>query len=82
LAKRDILAGDIGLVRAAAVVATNNAAVGGRSLRPVDPPAFERELFGGVVTCWKVGDEWRDLPGHRIYRDDPRTVVWWYTAVS
>jgi len=37
LAERDILARDIGLVLAAAIVETDNAAVGRRPLRPVDP---------------------------------------------
>ena len=39
VAQRNVLTGDIGLVRAVAVVETDNAAVGGRSLRPLDPPA-------------------------------------------
>ena len=72
LTQRDILAR----------VETNDPAVGRRPLRPADPPAFERELLGRMVTRRQVCDEWRDLPGHRIYGDDARTVIWWCTAVS
>src|SRR5215510_10087339 len=75
LAKLNVLAWDIRLVRTATVVETNDPAVGRRSLRPVDPPAFERELFAGMVTRRQVGDEWHDLPSHRVHSDDARTVV-------
>src|SRR5689334_12424438 len=82
LTQRDILARDIRLIRAVIIVETNNPAIGRRPLRPVDPPAFERELLGRVVTRRQVCDEWCDLPGHWIHGDDARAVVWWCTAVS
>src|SRR5260370_6535804 len=50
IAQHDILARDVLLVGAAAIVATHDAAVGRRPLRPVDPPTLERQLFRRVVT--------------------------------
>ena len=51
LAERDVLARDIGLILAAAIVETDDAAVGRRPLRPVDPPVPpECQLLGWVVT--------------------------------
>jgi len=49
LAQRDCLARDIRLVRTAAVVTTDNAAIGRRPLRPVDPSVLESQLFGWVI---------------------------------
>src|SRR6516162_2878617 len=75
VAQGDVLARDIGLVLTTAIVETDDAAVGGRSLRPVDPPAFECELLGRMVTRWQVGDERCDLPGHVVHDCDTRAVV-------
>ena len=57
VAQRDCLARDISLVRAATVVAAHDTAVRRRSLRPVDPAAFEGQLFGWVVAGRQVGDK-------------------------
>ena len=45
LAQHDVLARNVWLTRAAAVVAADDAAVGGRALRPVDPIILERQLL-------------------------------------
>src|SRR5436190_8122036 len=47
--QHNVLAGYVGLIQAAVVVAPDHAAVGRRPLRPVDPPVLERELFGWMV---------------------------------
>jgi len=65
-----ILAWDIGLVLTAAIVEPDYAAVGRRSLRPVDPSIFECELFGRVIASRQVGNERGDLAGHRIDYDN------------
>src|SRR5437899_9800111 len=49
IAQHDILAGNVLLVRAVAVVPPDDAAVGRRPLRPVDPPTLKRQLFRRVV---------------------------------
>src|SRR6185437_12360816 len=74
LAQHDVLARDILLVLTPAVVAAYYAAVGGRSLRPVDPVIVERQLLGGVVAGGQRGDERGDLSRHRVYRHDARAV--------
>ena len=72
----DVLARDIGLVLAAAIVEPDDAAVGRRALRPVDPPvSSECELLGRVVTGRQVGDKRGDRPGRRVHDTDARTVV-------
>ena len=75
LAQLDILARNVWLVRAAAVVATDDAAVGGRALRPVDPVILERELLRRMVARGQTRDEWRNRPGHWIHGHDTRAVV-------
>lgn len=76
LAQRDVLARDIGLVLATAIVETDNAAVGRRSLGPVDPSVTpESQLLGRMVTGRQVDDERVNYPGHRVHGNDPRTVI-------
>src|SRR5205814_1084800 len=65
IAQRYVLARNIGLVLTAAIVETDNATVGSRSLRPVNPTAFEGQLLSGMVTCGQIGDERGDLPRRR-----------------
>src|ERR1051326_1632197 len=47
VAQNDVLAGNVLLIRATAVVAPHDAAVRGGALRPVDPAILEGELLGG-----------------------------------
>src|SRR4029077_6675891 len=75
LAQHDVLARDVGLVRAAAVVATDDAAVGRRALRPVDKVAVERQLLRRVIARWQTFNERRDLPAHWIHGHNARAVV-------
>src|SRR5262249_13687533 len=71
LAQCDVLAGDIGLVLAAAIVETNNAAIGCRPLRPVDPSvAAKRQVLSWMVTGRQVGDERVNPPGRRVHGND------------
>src|SRR5690349_5056603 len=70
LAQLDILTRNVWLVRAAAVVATDDAAVGGRALRPIDPVILERKLLGRMITCGQARDEWRNRPGQWIHGHD------------
>src|ERR1700693_2663808 len=71
LAQGDVLTGYVGLVLAAAIVASDNAAIGGRALRPVDPTLLECELFGRMIAGRQLGDERRDSPRIRIDGHDP-----------
>src|SRR5438067_7191269 len=75
IAQNDILARDIGLICAAAIVQSNDAAVGRRALRPVNPPVFERQLFRRMIASWQSGDERVHLPGIRVHSHNPRAVV-------
>src|SRR5262249_41359932 len=75
LTEHDVLAGNIGLILPATVIATDDPAVGRRALRPVDKVVLKVQLLGRVVTGWQVGNEGRDLPGSSIYGDDARAVV-------
>ena len=58
------------LVRAVTIVATDNAGVGRRSLRPVDPAVLELELLGGMVAGWQPRDERSDGAGLGIHDHD------------
>src|SRR6266478_5415869 len=49
VAQHDVLAGDVLLIGAVAIVAADDAAVGRRALRPVDKPALEGELLARMV---------------------------------
>src|ERR1700680_2031643 len=74
-AEGDLLAGDIRLVRAAAIVAADYATICRRSLRPIDPAVVERQLFGRVVAGWQSTNKWRDRPGRRVDGDNAGAVV-------
>ena len=50
------------LARAAAVIATDDAAVGGRALRPVNEVVVERQLLCWMITRGQTRDEGRDCP--------------------
>ena len=63
------------MVRAAAVIATDDAAVGRRALRPVDPVAIKRQLLRRVIARWQASNERRDLPGIWIHGHNARAVV-------
>ena len=58
LAERDVLAGDVVLVHAAAVVAPDDAGVGRRALRPVDPVVLDVDLLGRMIAGGQPRDEW------------------------
>src|SRR5437899_8380965 len=75
LAQNDVLTRDILLVRAAAIVAADDTAVGRRPLRPVDKPTVEFELFRRVVTRRQSVDERGNLAGRRVHGHDARAVV-------
>ena len=75
LAEHDVLTGNVLLVLSAAVVSADDAAVGRRPLRPVDPPVLEGELLGRMVAGRQRGDERRDPSGERIDGDDAGAVV-------
>ena len=75
VAQHDVLARNVWLVRAAAVIATDDAAVGRRALRPVDPVAVKRQLLRRVIARWQTCNERRDLPGHWIHGHNARAVV-------
>src|SRR5437763_2541997 len=70
VAQHDVLTRNVLLILAAAIIATHYAAVGRRSLRPVDPPPFERQLFCWVIASRQSRNEGGYLPGHRIHDDD------------
>src|SRR5215471_2490230 len=75
VAQHDVLTWDVVLVGAAAVVATDYAAVGRRALRPVDEITLERELFRRMVAGRQARDEGSDFPRHGINGHDARAVV-------
>src|SRR5437588_5184373 len=75
LAQHDILTWDVLLVRAAAIVATDDAAVGRRSLRPIDPLFVECELFRWMITRWQSRDERGDLSGLRVDDHNAGAVI-------
>src|SRR5579871_6046810 len=75
LAQDDVLAGNVLLILASAVIQADDAAVGGGTLRPVDPAVAERELFAGVVARRQSGDERRDLAGLGVDGHNSRAVV-------
>src|SRR5439155_26986795 len=66
LAQHDVLTWNVLLVRAVAVVATDDAAIGRRPLRPVDPFVVERELLGRMVTRWQSHNERGDRSKLRV----------------
>ena len=63
-----VLAGDVVLVAAAAVIVPGHAGVGRGALRPVDPAVLDHDLLGRVVTGGQPGDERRDGPVPEIDR--------------
>src|SRR5439155_15711930 len=73
--QRDVLARDILLVGAVAVVTTDHAGVGRRPLGPVDPAVFEGDLLRRVVSRGQTADERGDVPGLGIDDHDARAVV-------
>ena len=75
VAQHDVLTRDVLLVSAAAVVATDHAAVGRRALRPVDPVTLERQLFRRMVAGRQAGDERSDVPRHGVDGHDARAIV-------
>ena len=70
IAQHDVLARNVLLARAAAIVAADDAAVGGRALRPVDPVILERQLLRRVIARGQTRNEWRNRPGHWIHGHD------------
>src|SRR5207237_2177441 len=77
LAQHDILTWDVLLVRAAAIVATDDAAVGRRSLRPIDPLFVECELFRLMFIRCQFSDELGDVSGLRIYDLNKDAVIFY-----
>ena len=56
-AEGDVLAGNVLLPVAAAVVTAHHARVGGGPLGPVDPAVLDQDLLRGVVAGGQAGDE-------------------------
>src|SRR5262249_25754641 len=75
VAQDDVLARDVGLVGAASIGEADDAAVGRRTLRPINPAAFERQLLGRIVAGGQVADELRHLASEEVEDDDARAVV-------
>src|SRR6516164_2442438 len=74
LAQGDVLTGDIRLMRPTAIIETDDPAIGGRALRPVDPVTLERELLGRMVPGRQAGDK-RGHSSLRVDLYDARTAV-------
>src|SRR6267143_935038 len=74
-AQRNVLARDVMLIGAIAVVATHDPGVGRRPLRPVDPAVFEGDLLRRVVAGRQSGNERGNLPGLGIDSDDAGAIV-------
>src|SRR5437660_2459911 len=79
VAQRDLLAGDVVLVAASAVVVAGHPRVGRRALRPVEETVLDDEQLGRVGAGRQAVDEpihrgGRQVPS-RIDRDDARGVV-------
>src|SRR5437016_3592044 len=75
VAQHDILTWNILLIGAASIVTTDDAAIGRRSLRPVDPSAVECQLLGWMIARRQLRDESRGDSASRIDDDDARAVV-------
>src|SRR4051812_8275375 len=75
VAQRNVLAGDLVLVDAAAVVVTGDARVGGGALRPVEPAVLDHDLLRRMVTGGQLGDDGRDRSGGQADSQDARAVV-------
>src|SRR6516162_3635432 len=75
LAQGDLLTGDLRLIRPTVIIATDDPAIGGRALRPVDPATFERELLGRMVPRRQAGDKRGHCSRLRVHGHDARTAV-------
>src|SRR5258708_32153002 len=60
--QHDVLAGNVRLIGAPAVVATDNSAVGCRPLVPVTTAIFEAQLCRRAIARWHARDERLTLP--------------------
>src|SRR6516165_6588236 len=74
LAQGDVLTGDLRLILPLVIIETDDPAIGGRALRPVDPATFERELLGRMVPRRQAGDK-RGHCSLRVDDHDARTAV-------
>src|SRR5262249_36750913 len=70
VAQHNILARNILLIGASAVIAPHDSRVGGRPLRPISPAICKGEWFCGVITRGQASDEGEALPGYRVHADD------------
>src|SRR6516225_8285001 len=75
VAQGDVLTGDIRLIQATVIIATDDPAIGGRALRPVDPATFECELLGRMVPRRQAGDKRGHCSRLRVHGHDARTAV-------
>src|SRR5262249_47992655 len=75
LAQGDVLTGDLRLILPTVIIATDDPAIGGRALRPVDPGTFERELLGRMVSGGQAGDKRGHCSRLRVDDHDARTAV-------
>src|SRR5215468_5336084 len=75
LAQGDVLTGDIRLILPTVIIETDDPAIGGRALRPVDPATFERELLGRVVPRRQASDKRGHCSQLRVDDHDARTAV-------
>src|SRR5436309_15948264 len=70
VAELDVLARDVRLIQAAAIVATDHTGIGRRPLRPVDPPILELHLLRRMVAGRQPHDERGDSAGIRVHHHD------------
>ena len=75
VAQHDVLTRNVRLVSATPVVTADNARVGRRPLRPVDPAVFEGDLFGRVVAGRQAADEWGNFSARGVHDHDAGAVV-------
>src|ERR1041385_5112508 len=75
LTERDLLAGDLVLVAAAAVVVPGDARVRRRALRPVDPVVLDEDLLGRVVAGGQASHHRSDRSGGQAHLPDARSIV-------
>src|SRR6516162_4949131 len=75
LAQGDVLTGDIGLILPTVIIETDDPAIGGRALRPVDPGPFERELLARMVPRRQAGDKRGHCSRLRVDDYDARTAI-------
>src|SRR6516165_3983309 len=75
VAQGDVLTRDFRLILPLVIIETDDRAIGGRALRPVDPGPLERELLGRMVPRRQAGDKRGHFSRLRVDDHDARTAV-------